>query len=583
MTSKTYLSVFGNDDKKHDLERKFGYKYRALESVYPNASKLPDDEIQKAIDVFYEGDANEDTDVMLNRVKDYTTKNEPIWKEKYFNPKPKLMQTSVSQPLQTINPQPQMPSLSVKQPLKGFGDYMAENVADMVYGADRALSGATFGGYDWLKRKTGIGVNERDYLNMKRYNEGTDKFAKIGGTISEIGGNIIGGGRGLVNGLQKAGLKGFPLASTTGAIGGGLYGLTNSNKLNEVPYNTTLGAVSGGALGGLADVGINKLSRAFMKRIFNVPQNTTKQETYNNFIKNNASDEMLDFTPSREQIIKYIPDTKFSIPKTPLSYQQSENILKNSALKSNINIGGNIEHYIGKADRGQYVGTLYNTLNSPDIRYSKNVLNSNGNVVKRDYLVKKYNGLSENGEYPFFDFVIMEDGKLYNKFKPKKLEYISNQLNEGGPLDVSLTSRLMSAEPTHGHLISHTNNIPLRSVVVNPNIKNISKIYEGLNGYQAGSLDAAIEIGASRSSQKVGSLEHITKVIEAIDDMQQNPSININNMQELKVIKNRMENVLQNKLQEVLKPYNRYENFYQNINDNLPYLYPSIGNFNYYN
>ncbi len=123
MTSKTYLSVFGSDDKKHDLERKFGYKYRALERVYPNADKLPDDEIRKAIDVFYEGSPNEDTDVMLNRVKDYTAKNEPIWKEKYFNPKPKPVQTSVSQPMQTM--QPQMPNLMQKPKLKGFGDYMA--------------------------------------------------------------------------------------------------------------------------------------------------------------------------------------------------------------------------------------------------------------------------------------------------------------------------------------------------------------------------------------------------------------------------------------------------------------------------
>ena len=96
MTFKTYLSVFGSDDKKHDLERKFGYKFRALESVYPNADKLPDNEIQKAIDVFYEGSPNESTAVMLNRVKDYTAKNEPMWNEKYFNPKPKPMQTSVS-------------------------------------------------------------------------------------------------------------------------------------------------------------------------------------------------------------------------------------------------------------------------------------------------------------------------------------------------------------------------------------------------------------------------------------------------------------------------------------------------------
>ena len=47
---------------------------------------------------------------------------------------------------------------------------------------------------------------------------------------------------------------------------------------------------------------------------------------------------------------------------------------------------------------------------------------------------------------------------------------------------------------------------------VNPDIRNITNIYEGLNAYQAGSLDAAIEIGASRSANKVGSLEHINKV-----------------------------------------------------------------------
>ena len=122
MTFKTYLSVFGSDDKKHDLERKFGYKFRALESVYPNADKLPDDEIRKAIDVFYDGDANESTEVMLNRVKDYTAKNEPMWNEKYFNPKPKPMQTSVSQ-AQTNNLQPNMPNLMQKPKLKGFGDY----------------------------------------------------------------------------------------------------------------------------------------------------------------------------------------------------------------------------------------------------------------------------------------------------------------------------------------------------------------------------------------------------------------------------------------------------------------------------
>ena len=44
---------------------------------------------------------------MLNRVKDYTAKNESMWNEKYFNPKP----------VQISLPQAQKPKL------KGFGDY----------------------------------------------------------------------------------------------------------------------------------------------------------------------------------------------------------------------------------------------------------------------------------------------------------------------------------------------------------------------------------------------------------------------------------------------------------------------------
>jgi len=30
MTFKTYLSVFGSDDKKHNLERKFGYNQKSI-------------------------------------------------------------------------------------------------------------------------------------------------------------------------------------------------------------------------------------------------------------------------------------------------------------------------------------------------------------------------------------------------------------------------------------------------------------------------------------------------------------------------------------------------------------------------
>ncbi|MBE6451124.1 MAG: hypothetical protein E7016_04085 [Alphaproteobacteria bacterium] len=90
MSYKTYMGTF-IDENDHNLQRKFGYKYRALKGIYPDAYKLPETEVSKAIDVFYDGDANEDVTTMTDRVRNYTTAKEPEWKAKYFGeaPKPK--------------------------------------------------------------------------------------------------------------------------------------------------------------------------------------------------------------------------------------------------------------------------------------------------------------------------------------------------------------------------------------------------------------------------------------------------------------------------------------------------------------
>ena len=63
--------------------------------------------------------------------------------------------------------------------------------------------------------------------------------------------------------------------------------------------------------------------------------------------------------------------------------------------------------------------------------------------------------------------------KTYDNYE----NYINNQL-KNSPQDVSLARKLIGAEPTRGLPISYNDNITLNNVVVNPNIKNISKIYE---------------------------------------------------------------------------------------------------------
>jgi hypothetical protein len=130
-----------------------------------------------------------------------------------------------------------------------FGDYLAQNVADMAYGADRALSGATFGAYDWLKRKTGLGVNQDEYMAMKRYNDGSDMPATAAGVVAEIGGNITGAGGALARGLSKAGLTGLKLASAAGGLEGAAYGVTGSDTLGDLPKNIALSGSLGAGMG----------------------------------------------------------------------------------------------------------------------------------------------------------------------------------------------------------------------------------------------------------------------------------------------------------------------------------------------
>ncbi len=144
---------------------------------------------------------------------------------------------------------------------KTFGDYFAENVADMTYGAKKALSGATLGASDWALRKLGVGINEDDYLAMKRYNDGTDTAAKWTGVASEIGGNMLGAGGALYKGLGKAGLKGKKLLGTAGGLEGVAYGLTGSGTLDEVPLNAGLGGALGASMAVLAPMALSPLGK----------------------------------------------------------------------------------------------------------------------------------------------------------------------------------------------------------------------------------------------------------------------------------------------------------------------------------
>ena len=78
---------------------------------------------------------------------------------------------------------PQMPNM--------FTDYLAENVADMVYGAGRTINGMSGGGLDYLGERYGIDTRMNDYLSLKD-EEGTGNLARNLGNMTQFGGMGLG-------------------------------------------------------------------------------------------------------------------------------------------------------------------------------------------------------------------------------------------------------------------------------------------------------------------------------------------------------------------------------------------------------
>ncbi len=186
----------------------------------------------------------------MQAVMDYIRQKEPEWRKLYFKNEA-LDNNSRIQPITERQKEeaealarqirPEMPNMFTDnltgnvENSKGFSDYFMDNVADIGYGAKKALSGATFGASDWALRKLGLD-NEQEYLRHKRA-EGLGGLTKGLGLASEIGGNILGAGGALIKGLQNAGLKGLKLATSAGGVEGAAYDFTGSDRLADTPEN----------------------------------------------------------------------------------------------------------------------------------------------------------------------------------------------------------------------------------------------------------------------------------------------------------------------------------------------------------
>lgn len=447
--------------------------------------------------------------------------------------------------------------------LKGFGGGIES-------GMDRITNAATFGGYDWANRKyLGDMYAKKQAKNQAQAEAaGVGGLNKAANLVAEIGGGGATTGNAAYNLAGKIGLKNLGRLAAAGGLEGAAWGATGSDTLADalinIPASGLTGAIWGTALGvggeffkkfipklmtagkktGLTNALSDDDSVKILKRGIQASDdvaNQIKQDApevlgktnekmseeldrltgrkldinqslenqrrrYNDFISQNAGRELFNAAPTRGQLSNYPAQSKFNLSKENLTKDQAQEILRNRAARQNAEIGGDINHYTKDANRTNLVRTLANTLEKPDIIYTK------GN---KGYVVKKYDS---NGK-EFFDFITQKDGKLHTKFGTDS-RYVDNQLKKAAD-NVSVNGRVF--EPKGAGYISPAqklnNSIPLRQIVVNGKLPNLDDYTRGLSKYQRDALSEAITKGGELSTNKVGSLGATHRASEVLDQM----------------------------------------------------------------
>ena len=265
------------------------------------------------------------------------------------------------------------------------------------------------------------------------------------------------------------------------------------------------------------------VDNALTSRI-NVPETIAAERArYSEYMSRHGADEVMDFAPTREQMKAIKPESSFN-PNKKISREEAEALLRDRAALQKLGIYNDelsslpnavderlgIQHMLD-GDRRPFVRTLNNTLDKPDLTFSQD---------GKDYFVKKYTD-GKTGK-DFYDFAFTKGNDLFDKYPKEKPNGIINQITDKNKTtqNMSLSGRVSQATGRGTYPLTNEpiNRIPLRSVVVNPELPNVSTLYEGLTPWQSGQLDKALKTGFSKTNAKAGSLESLNKAKQEINE-----------------------------------------------------------------
>ena len=408
------------------------------------------------------------------------------------------------------------------------------------------------------------------------------KFAsELGGNIQGAGGALVkglskAGLKGLKLASASGGLEGMAYGATGsdsldelpknvawGAAFGaalpvGLHGVGRGARYVAKPFSSRL--MTAGMTGGLGNVsgspeavkllkqGIKNnddVAEAYLSRVrpelrgtnsataetvdnslasrINVPETIAAERArYGDYMAAHGADEVMDFAPTREQLLNYPAESRFN-PNKKYTPEKADKVLRERAERQGLSIYNDdlsyapnaagerlgVNHFLS-GDRRPFIRTLNNTMDTPDLKFTQG---------DKDYFVKKYTN-SETGR-DFYDLAFKKGNSLFNKFPKDKPNGIVNQIKNNPTENMSFSGRVSQAtgRGTYPLTSETSNNIPYRSVVVNPELPHVSSLYEGLTPWQMGQLDKALKTGLSKTNMKAGSLESLNKVKQEINEM----------------------------------------------------------------
>ena len=407
---------------------------------------------------------------------------------------------------------------------RGFSGGLGRKVGGFInavgsYPVDRAA--------EWLGYKNVPSFSDR-YNEIVQQADAREQQLREEHPYAVMGAEMLGSAFGLGNAAYgiagRYGLNGVTRMGSAGAIDAAVNTFGGAENLSDaitaLPLNT-IGGYAGGAVmgklgeygskygGQVLDWGQNKFRSNLNNRMqgiltdtsghsINIPEIAARrQQIYDNFVFQNADQEVLDYVPI---ITRYKGGDDVAVAKSIRRNMVKEN--PNFQWRKDENGNYDYEHFIKDPTRAEYLRTLPSTYKNPD-----KIVPGMHNNEPREYLLKRYYN-TENGQN-VYDMNIKTNGALINKIAREgrkgqhEFEKVMRQAPQASEADLGLSQTGNAPSST----LRVNDNISPNKIIVNKKLPNVSNLYNELTAktvYEKGRSSAGRQPTSLQNKNSAG-------------------------------------------------------------------------------